>query len=155
MKQQSLPLRLLPYALAVGVGLILGYVNTHTDEVPFVAVVDGRLGGNREGERRFGHSLDVSGDEPMGSEIDDAVIAERRVLDVGLARIAAEMDIVKRRAKLLRHSLEFVGCVGKLRQGLPQSAFINARPLPEIGERARREITRNRLVDGALGRDIA
>ena len=45
------------------------------------AVVElARLFRQRERKRRLRQSLDLAGDEPMGGEIDDAVIRERRVL---------------------------------------------------------------------------
>ena len=92
----------------------------------------------RQRQRRLGQTLDVAGDEAVGGEVDDAVVGERRALDVGLGGVLAEMDVACGRAELLRHRLELVGGVGQRRQRLGELVRSTPAPCQIVGIGARR-----------------
>ena len=89
------------------------------------AVVEfGWLFWNAQHQRGFGEALYVAGDEPVGGEIDDRVIGERRTLDGGLAGIAAEMNVGGGNAEIFATALSssaVSGSCGKAAASLARS----------------------------------
>ena len=70
---------------------------------------------------------------PVGGEIDDAVVDEQCLLDRGLARISAEMDVACRHAKCCSNRFQFIGGVFQPRQCLRKSCAIDSGTLQEVG----------------------
>ena len=83
-------------------------------------VIGGRLRRNAQRERRLGKTLHVAGYQPMGGEIDNTIVGERRALDRCLVCRRAQVNVAAGHAELLRDCLDLVGRIFKARQCLRQ-----------------------------------
>src|SRR5262249_50048881 len=81
---------------------------------------------------RLAKPFDVSRDQTMGGEIDHLVVGKRQPLHISLARCCAQVDVGRRRAKLLGDGTQFVGGLLESWQRPRKCFAINLNPLPKI-----------------------